>query len=49
MEVVGYDRKKVLWWVLEDHVIVEVNYHEDIGLQGFGLNLFEEDGKEVSR
>ena len=43
MEVVGHDKKKVLWGVVDDYVVEEPNDHEDIGLQGFGFNVFDED------
>ena len=43
MEVVGSDRKKVLWKLLDDHVVEEVNYHDEIGLWGFNFNLRGED------
>ena len=35
VEVVGYDGKKVIWEVVNDHVVEEPTDHEEIGLQGF--------------
>ena len=32
VEVVGYDRKKVLLEVVDDHVLEEENYHDEIVL-----------------
>ena len=39
MEVVGHDKKKVLWEVVEDHVVEEPSDHEDIGLRGL-ISMF---------
>ena len=39
----GYDKKKVLWKLVNDHVVEEPTDREEIGLQGFDLNLFDED------
>ena len=41
MEVVCYDGTKVLWEVVDDHFVNELNYHDEIGLRWFGFNLFE--------
>ena len=35
VEVVGYDRKKVIWGVVEDHVVEEETVYDEIGLWGF--------------
>ena len=35
VEVVGYDKKKLLWEVVGDHVAEEPSDHEDIGIRGF--------------
>ena len=35
MELFGSDKKKVLWGVVGDQVIEEVNDHDEIGLRGF--------------
>ena len=43
MEVVSHDRKKVIWEVVGYYVIEEATDHDEIGLQGFGFNLFEGD------
>ena len=49
VEVVGHDKKKVLWEVVGDHVVEEPSDHEDIGLRGFDLNIFDEDEEGVVR
>ena len=41
MEVVGNDKKKVLWEVVDNHVVEEPTDHEEIGLQGFDFNFFD--------
>ena len=43
VEVVGHDRKKVFWEVVNDHVIEEPTDHDEIGLRGFDFNLFDKD------
>ena len=40
VEVVSYDGKKVIWEVVDDHVIEEYN-HDEIVLRGFGFSFFE--------
>ena len=47
-EVVGHDRKKVLWEVVDDHVVKEPTDNE-IGLQGFDFNYFDEEDNGVGR
>ena len=37
MEFFGHDRKKVLWEVVDDHVVEKPTDHYEIGLRGFGL------------
>ena len=37
MEVVVCDRKKVLWVVLDYHVVEEATGHDEIGLRGLYL------------
>ena len=49
MEFFGHDKKKVLWEVVDDHVAEEPNYHEEIGLRGFGFNVFNKDEEGVVR
>ena len=49
VEVVGYDGKKVLWEVVENHAVEEGNDHEEIGLRGVGFYLFDKYEKGVSR
>ena len=49
MEVVVHDKNKVLWEVVNDHMVEEPTDHEDIGLRGFGFNVFNEDEEGVVR
>ena len=49
VEVVGHDKKRVLWEVVGDHVVEEPSDHEDIGLRGFYFIIFDEDGEGVVR
>ena len=49
MEVVGNDKKKVLWEVVGDHVVEDPCDHEDIRLRGFDFNIFDEDEEGVVR
>ena len=49
MEVVGRDLKKVLWKLVDDHVVEEPSGHEDIGLWGFDFNVFDENKEGVVR
>ena len=49
MEFVSHGKKKVLWEVVNDHVVEEPTNHEEIGLRGFGFNLFNEDEEGVVR
>ena len=49
VQVVGHDGKKVLWEVVNYHVVEEVNDHYKIGLWGFDFNLFGEDKKGIVR
>ena len=41
MEVPTQDGKKVIWEVVDDHVVEDPNDNYQIRLQGFGFNLFE--------
>ena len=43
MEVVGRDKKKVLWEVVDNHVVEEPTDHEEIGLRGFDFNFFDKE------
>ena len=47
MEVVGHEERKVLWKEVNDNVVEEPTDHEEIGLWGFDLNLFDEDEERV--
>ena len=49
VEFVGHDKKKVLWEVVDNHVVEEPSDHEDIGLRGFDFNIFNEDEEGVVR
>ena len=49
MDVVDHDKKKVIWEVVDNHVIEDPSDHEDIGLQGFDFNIFDEDEEGVVR
>ena len=49
MEVTGYDGKKFLWEVVDDHVVEEGKEHDEIGLWGFDFDLFEKDKEGVLR
>ena len=49
MEFVSHDKKKVLWEVVGDHVVEEPTYHDEIGLQGFDFNVFDQDEEGVVR
>ena len=42
VEVSGSDRKEIIWEVIDDHYLEEGKYHDDMGIRGFGFNLFEE-------
>ena len=39
MKVVGRDKKKVLWGVVDDHVVKYPTGREDIVLRGFDYNF----------
>ena len=41
MEVVGSEKNKVLWEVVDNHVVEEPTDHEEIGLRGLDFNLFD--------
>ena len=43
VEVSEKDRKKVIWEVVDNHVVQEGVEHEELGLRGFGFNLFNEE------
>ena len=49
MEVIGHDKKKVLWEVVGDHAVEDPTDHEDIGLRGFDFNLFDKYKEGVVR
>ena len=39
VEVVGHDKKEVIWEVVDDHMVEEPTDHEDIVLQEFDFNV----------
>ena len=39
MKVVSNDKKKVLWEVVDNHVVEEPTDHDEIGLLGFDFNV----------
>ena len=43
MGIFGNDKKKVIWEVVDYHVLEEPTDHEEIGIQGFYLKKIEED------
>ena len=49
VEVVGHDKNKVRWEVVDDHVVEEPSDNEDIGLRGFDFNIFDKDEEGVVR
>ena len=49
MEFFGHYKKKVLWEVIDNHVVEEPTDHEEIGLRGFDLIFFDKGEEEVFR
>ena len=49
VEFFGHDKKKVLWEVVDDHVVKAQSDHEDIGLWGFDFNIFDKYEERVVR
>ena len=43
VEVSDKDGKKIIWEVINDHVVEDVVEHEELGLWGFDFNLFNEE------
>ena len=43
VEVTDKYRKRLIWEVVDDHVVEEGVEHEELGIRGFGFNLFNED------
>ena len=43
VEVFSYYGNKVLWEVVDDHVVEEGNDHDEIGLREFDFNFLSED------
>ena len=41
VEFSGHDKKKVLWEVVDDHVVEEPTDHEEIGLRVFDFNVLQ--------
>ena len=42
VEFLCHENKKVLWGVVDHHVVEEPTDHEDIGLRGFDFNIFDQ-------
>ena len=42
--VSGSYGNKVLWGVVDNNIVEEINYFDEIGLRGFGSNVFDQDG-----
>ena len=49
MEVVGHNKKKVLWEVVNGNLVEDPSDHEEIGLRGFDFNASDEDEEGVVR
>ena len=49
VEVVGHDKKTVLWEVVDGHVVEEPTDHEETGLRGFDFNLLDKYEEKVVR
>ena len=49
MEVSGSDGEKVIWEVADNRVFEEGKEHDEIGIQGFDFNLFDEYEEVVVR
>ena len=49
VEFFGHEKKKVLWEVVDDHVLEEPTDHEEIGLRGFDFNVFDQYEEGVVR
>ena len=41
--VVGSDGRKIIWEVVDNHVVEEENDNDEIGLRGFNFNFFDKD------
>ena len=49
MEVFSSGGNKVLWEVVDNHVVEEKNDRDEIGLRGFDFKFFYEDEEGISR
>ena len=49
LEVFGHDGEKVLCESVDDNFVEDPTDHEEMGLRGFDLNLFDEDEEGVVR
>ena len=47
MEFVSSNRKKFIWIVVYNHIVEEVNDHNEIGIRGVGFNFFAKDKEGV--
>ena len=43
VEFYDKNRNKVIWEVVDDHMVDEGVEHLELGLRGFGFNLFDEE------
>ena len=39
MEVVSHDGKRVIWVVVNNHLVEDPSDNDEIGLRGFGFNF----------
>ena len=49
MEVLGHENMKMLWEVVDDHVVEDPTDHEEIGLRVFDFNVFDKYEEGVVR
>ena len=49
VEVVGHEKKKFLWEVVDDRVVEKTTDHEEIELRGFDFNVFDQVEEGVVR
>ena len=43
VEVADKETKKIIWEVIDDHVVEEGVGHKDLGIRGFDFNLLDEE------
>ena len=49
VEVLGYDGKKRIWEVVDDHFFEEGKEYDEIGIWRFDYNLFDKDEEGLTR